>query len=56
VPDPERHEDGVFFEDGIWNAYYEGALVACGPDKAIIQAAYDHRASADEYRSGPSDA
>lgn len=38
----EIHDDGVFFEDEVWVAYVDGVMVACGPDKPIIEAAFKH--------------
>ena len=36
------HDDGVFFEDGVWVAYVDGDVVASGPDKPIVEAAFKH--------------
>lgn len=36
---------GVVQEDGVWVAYYNNGIVASGPDKVIIQTAFDHHAA-----------
>jgi hypothetical protein len=41
-------KNGVQYEDGMWVAYVDGALVASGPDKAIVQAAFDYHNTEDE--------
>lgn len=47
--------EGVHWEDGMWVAYVDGAVVASGPDEAIVKAAYRHHASEDEHRWTPDD-
>lgn len=44
---------GVYREDGMWVAYVNDAIVAAGPDRLIIEAAFRFHAGVDEYRSGP---